>query len=156
MKIWIAALGSRASGTYESLAGTYLQRCAPLVAGPGVKEAITDRLFRSEAAFWDAVEGERSRTAPVIVLLDESGRQMDSEAFAGWLGRQRDEGKQLLIFALGPADGWSEASKQRAALLLSLSAMTMAHELARVVICEQLYRALTILAGHPYHRGKQK
>lgn len=156
MKIWVAAMGSRARGSYEDLAGTYLQRCAPLVAGSGAKDAITDRLFRSEAAFWETVEREQARTAPLVVLLDEGGRQMDSEAFAGWLGRQRDEGKQLVIFALGPADGWSEASKKRAGLLLSLSAMTMAHELARVVICEQLYRALTILAGHPYHRGTQK
>jgi 23S rRNA (pseudouridine1915-N3)-methyltransferase len=153
MRVWIAALGSRAGEAYESLARTYMQRSGALLAA---KEAVSDRLFRSEAAFWEAVEREKARTPPLVVLLDEQGRQLASEAFAAWLGRQRDEGKQLVIFALGPADGWSEGSKKRAEMLLSLSAMTMAHELARVVICEQVYRALTILAGHPYHRGQHK
>ena len=79
--------------------------------------------------------------------------QMTSETFARWLGRERDEGRQLIVFAIGPADGWSEDSRKRAAQLLSLGPMTMAHELARVVLAEQIYRALTILSGHPYHRA---
>jgi 23S rRNA (pseudouridine1915-N3)-methyltransferase len=57
-----------------------------------------------------------------------------------------------MIFAVGPADGWSEAARAQAGLLLSLGAMTLAHALARLVMAEQIYRALTILAGHPYHR----
>ena len=89
----------------------------------------------------------------MIVLLDERGRAMTSQQFAAWLGRERDEGRQRIVFAIGPADGWPAESKKHAGLLLSLGAMTMAHELARVVLCEQLYRALTILAGHPYHRA---
>ena len=77
---------------------------------------------------------------------------MSSESFAQWLGRERDQGRQLLIFAIGPGDGWSQDSRRRAVEALSLGPMTLAHELARVVLCEQIYRALTILAGHPYHR----
>jgi 23S rRNA (pseudouridine1915-N3)-methyltransferase len=78
---------------------------------------------------------------------------MSSEAFAEWLGRERDQGRQLLIFAIGPGDGWSQDSRRRPAEKVSLGPMTLAHELARVVLCEQIYRALTILAGHPYHRA---
>jgi 23S rRNA (pseudouridine1915-N3)-methyltransferase len=78
---------------------------------------------------------------------------MTSEAFAGWLGARRDEGTQHLVFAIGPADGWSEATREHAQLLLSLGLMTLAHALARLVAAEQLYRAFTILSGHPYHAG---
>lgn len=99
------------------------------------------------------MEHERARTPPMFVLLDERGKQMSSETFAKWLGRERDEGRQLIVFAIGSADGWSEDSRRRATSVLSLGPMTLAHELARVVVCEQIYRALTILAGHPYHRS---
>jgi 23S rRNA (pseudouridine1915-N3)-methyltransferase len=89
----------------------------------------------------------------VAVLLDSRGRQMSSEGFAAWLGGKRDEGTQQMVFAVGPASGWSEDARQRAQLLLSLGPMTMAHDLARLVAAEQLYRAFTILTGHPYHGG---
>jgi 23S rRNA (pseudouridine1915-N3)-methyltransferase len=89
----------------------------------------------------------------VLVLLDERGKQFSSEALADWIGRQRDEGQQRIVFGVGPADGWPAAHRSRAGLLLSLSPMTLPHELARVVLSEQLYRAFTILAGHPYHRN---
>ena len=78
---------------------------------------------------------------------------MSSEAFASWLGARRDEGSQHIVFAIGPANGWSEAARKRAHLLFSLGSMTMAHALARLVIAEQIYRAYTILTGHPYHGG---
>ncbi len=68
-------------------------------------------------------------------------------------GRQRNEGAQQIVFAIGPANGWSEAARQRAQLLLSLGPMTLAHSLARLVMAEQVYRAFTILTGHPYHTG---
>jgi 23S rRNA (pseudouridine1915-N3)-methyltransferase len=89
----------------------------------------------------------------VAVLLDSRGRQMTSEAFAAWLGARRDQGAQHIVFAIGPADGWSAAALEKAQLQLSLGPMTMAHALARLVVAEQLYRAFTILTGHPYHSG---
>jgi 23S rRNA (pseudouridine1915-N3)-methyltransferase len=154
VKIWIAAIGARPREGFDELARLYLDRIAPLLPG---KSGVDAPLFRSEEALWEAIERERARTTPLIVLLDERGKTMHSEDFAQWLGRERDEGRQLIVFAIGPADGWSAASRKRAALLLSLGPMTMAHELARVVLAEQIYRALTILAGHPYHRsGAQK
>ncbi len=154
MRIQIAAIGARPRAGFAELARMYLERIEPLLPGAG-KAAVEAPMFRSEEALWEAVERERARTAPMIVLLDERGKQMASEAFASWLGRERDAGRQLILFAIGPADGWSAESRKRASLLLSLGPMTMAHELARVVIAEQVYRALTILAGHPYHRGSQ-
>ena len=96
---------------------------------------------------------QQGRTAAVAVLFDSRGRQMTSEAFAAWLGARRDEGTQHIVFAIGPASGWSEPARERAQLLLSLGSMTLAHALARLVAAEQLYRAFTILTGHPYHAG---
>ena len=78
---------------------------------------------------------------------------MSSEQLAAWIGRERDAGMQHLHFAIGPADGWSKDMRDRADLLLSFGPMTFPHELARVMLAEQLYRAFTILAGHPYHGG---
>lgn len=153
MRIWIVALGSKARDTYDQIAGIYLDRLAAYVPSSGGRSGLETLQFRSEKVFWDAVNLEHQRTAPLVVLLDEAGRNMASAAFARWLGRQRSEGRQLLIFATGPADGWSEASRARAGMLLSLGPMTLPHELARVVLCEQVYRAFTILAGHPYHRS---
>jgi 23S rRNA (pseudouridine1915-N3)-methyltransferase len=101
----------------------------------------------------DWLDRQRARTAPVAVLLDSRGKQMTSEVFAAWLGTRRDEGAQHIVFAIGPANGWSELTRKRAQLLLSLGPMTLAHSLARMVMAEQLYRAFTILTGHPYHAG---
>jgi 23S rRNA (pseudouridine1915-N3)-methyltransferase len=87
------------------------------------------------------------------VMLDSRGKQLSSEDLAEFIRDHRDRGTQELIFAIGPADGWSETARKHAGLLLSLGKMTLPHELARVVLAEQLYRAFTILAGHPYHSG---
>lgn len=107
----------------------------------------------SEAAFFGWVERQSGRTAPVLILLDRGGRQLASEEFAAHLGRLRDSGTQTVVLAIGPADGWSADARGRAGLLLSFGPITLPHELARVVLAEQVYRALTILAGHPYHSG---
>lgn len=164
MRIWIAAISSRPRDTFEELARIYLDRIAPLLPGGAAKSAVETPLFRSEEAFREALDRERARTPPRVVLLDERGTQRDSAAFASWLGREIDEGRQLIVFAIGPADGWSRQNPvtdptpaknpgRPDAMRLSLGPMTMAHELARVVLCEQVYRALTILKGHPYHRN---
>lgn len=156
MKLRIAAIGSRPREAFEDLTQMYLDRIGALL--PGAKSSVDAPLYRSEDAFAEALDRERTRTAPFVVLLDERGKQLSSEAFAAWLGRERDGGRQLIVFAIGPADGWS-AHRPRADMTLSLGTMTMPHELARVAICEQVYRALTILGGHPYHRegaGRQK
>lgn len=134
------------SERFDGLAAEYLERLQPYA------EADT-QVFKTGAALFEWSERLKARTPPMVVLLDERGKPLSSDALAGWLKGQRDEGLQRIIFAVGPADGWSNAERARAGLLLSLGPMTLPHELARVVVSEQLYRAFTILAGHPYHRG---
>jgi 23S rRNA (pseudouridine1915-N3)-methyltransferase len=113
-------------------------------------------VFRSERALLESVARLRGRTEAVVVLLDERDRQMTSAALAEWLGVRRNEGAQHIVFAVGPADGWSEEARaegKRRGGLLSLGPMTLAHQLAPLVMAEQLYRACTILTGPPYRRG---
>ena len=87
------------------------------------------------------------------VLLDERGKTLSSEAFAAILGRWRDEGVREARFVLGAADGHTDDDRAAADLLLAMGAMTWPHLLARAMLMEQLYRATTIVAGHPYHRS---
>ncbi len=87
------------------------------------------------------------------VLLDERGRDLSSEDFAAILGRWRDDGMRECRFFLGAADGHSEEERREADLLLAYGSATWPHLLARAMLAEQLYRATTILAGHPYHRS---
>ena len=115
--------------------------------------ATGSEAFRNEQALLDWIDKLQGRTTPILIFLDSRGRQMSSEAFAAWLGKRRDDGAQHLVFAIGPADGWSAEARGRATLLLSLGPMTLAHSLARLVLAEQIYRATTILSGHPYHSG---
>jgi 23S rRNA (pseudouridine1915-N3)-methyltransferase len=87
-----------------------------------------------------------------LVALDEGGRAQSSAAFADLVRRQRDDAMPVLALAIGGPDGHGKAVLAAAQLKLSLGAMTLPHGLARVVVVEQLYRAATIIAGHPYHR----
>ena len=111
---------------------------------------VDQEQFASEAAMRKSLQ-KSGRLPAKLILLDAGGRTMSSEELAAWIGRMRDTGTQHLQFAIGPADGWSKESRDRANLLLSFGPMTFPHELARVMLVEQLYRAFTILAGHPYH-----
>jgi 23S rRNA (pseudouridine1915-N3)-methyltransferase len=107
----------------------------------------------SEAALLKLVERSGGRTQPVLVLLDSRGRQLTSEEIANFLEYHQSHDTQELLFAVGPADGWSDATRQSAKAVLSFGKITLPHELARVVLLEQLYRGFTILKGHPYHGG---
>jgi 23S rRNA (pseudouridine1915-N3)-methyltransferase len=110
--------------------------------------------LRSEAALLELLGKERTR--PLLVRLDSRGRQMSSEELSAFVRTQQEHGTQLLVFAVGPADGWNESlwrDSEVSGHTLSLGKMTLAHEIARIVLLEQVYRALTILAGHPYHLG---
>ena len=88
----------------------------------------------------------------VLIALDERGKALNSRKFSGLLSQYRDRSIPEMVFVLGGPDGQGEGVLQRAAVTLSLSAMTMPHGLARAVLCEQVYRAMTILGNHPYHR----
>jgi 23S rRNA (pseudouridine1915-N3)-methyltransferase len=93
------------------------------------------------------LDADRAATA---LLLDASGKQQNSESLAKWLGDQRDRGTREVIFVCGDADGFPEILRKRVAQKISLSPMTYSHELARVMLAEQLYRAFAILSGSPY------
>jgi len=148
MELILAHVGARIPGgdEFRTLSELYLQRASAFMPS----EAMG---FRSEQNLLEWLERKSGRMLPVAVLLDSRGRQMTSEAFAGWIGERRDQGARQIAFAVGPASGWSDEARRRAQLLLSLGPMTMAHALARLVLAEQIYRACTILAGHPYHSG---
>jgi 23S rRNA (pseudouridine1915-N3)-methyltransferase len=91
--------------------------------------------------------------ATAVVLLDAAGKHFSTAEFAKWIGAQRDRGgAQALVFLCGGAAGFPEELRRAATAKLSLSSMTMPHELARVVLAEQIYRAFTILGGHPYSK----
>jgi 23S rRNA (pseudouridine1915-N3)-methyltransferase len=146
MQIVLAHIGAKPSSRdpFDQLVTTYFQRCAAFAR-------CEEQSFRSEDALFEWIDRQQRRAPAVTVLLDSRGRHMTSESFAEWLGKQRDTATQQIVFSVGPANGWSDASRKRASLQLSLGPMTLAHALARVVLAEQIYRAFTILSGHPYH-----
>lgn len=111
---------------------------------------LSQQQYADETAMFAALD-KPGHSASRLILLDARGRTLSSEQLAEWVGRERDNGAPHLQFAIGPADGWSAAARKRADLLLSFGPMTFPHELARLMLAEQLYRAFTILAGHPYH-----
>ncbi len=148
MQLTIGYIGARASARDEAgvLTQGYVQRASVFIPCEAT-------CFRTESELMAWLDHKPGRIAPVAVLLDSRGRQMSSEVFASWIGTRRDEGARHILFAIGPADGWSETARKRTQLLLSLGPMTLAHSLARLVLAEQIYRACTILVGHPYHTG---
>ena len=158
MRLTIAAVGRLKDGAERVLVDRYLKRLAGAKAlglGPvAEKEAAEAR--QSTALERQADEAARllkfAGDADLMIALDERGKAMTSAAFATWLGSRRDDGRRHAAFLIGGPDGHGPAVREKAQLLLSLSPMTLAHGLARAVLAEQLYRATTILAGHPYHR----
>jgi 23S rRNA (pseudouridine1915-N3)-methyltransferase len=146
VKLRIAWIGRTRSSPIQSLTAEYLKRLSRY-AGCDALELM------SEAALLKLVEKSASRTQPVLVLLDSRGRQLTSEEIANFLEYHQSHGTQELLFAVGPADGWSGTTRAAANNILSFGNITLPHELARVVLLEQLYRGFTILKGHPYHGG---
>jgi 23S rRNA (pseudouridine1915-N3)-methyltransferase len=112
---------------------------------------VKEEIFLNEERFTAALD-RRQRPA-FLILLDQRGEQFSSTRFAARLRDLQDSGQQELLVCIGPADGWSDATRKRASLLLSFGPMTLPHQMAYLVLGEQVYRAYTILAGHPYHSG---
>ena len=142
MKLRIAWVGKTKEAAVQDLTDEYLARLSHY-------SQSESRELKSEEALFEMLDREPRK--PTLVMLDQRGRQFTSEEFAELLNDQQERATPLLIFAVGPADGFSEAARQRANLILSFGKMTLAHEIARIVLLEQLYRAFTILKGHPYH-----
>lgn len=140
MKLRVLAVGKLKDAGLEALCETYVKRSRSLLP-------IDRRAMRDNAA----VLAEAAKTCDRTVVLDERGEQVTSEALSQWLSRWREEGVRQVAFVIGDAHGFSEDDRRSAARVLGLSRLTLPHRLAQVLLCEQLYRVGTILAGHPYH-----
>lgn len=152
LNITIAAIGRARSGPEQALFETYAARLPWKIAVKELeikKELAADvrRAREGELLLGAIPEGAR------VVALDERGKGEGSAAFAARLGRWRDDGIRAVAFLIGGADGLDEPVRKRADLVLSLGAMTWPHLLVRGLLAEQLYRAHSILSGHPYHRA---
>ena len=141
MKLKIAWIGKTKDPAIQSLTTEYLKRISRYAEVEGLPLADEGALLKLR---------DRSRPVPSLALLDSRGKQLSSEEFAKFL---EDRNPQALVLAIGPADGFSDAARKAASTILSLGKMTLPHELARIVLLEQVYRAFTILKGHPYHTG---
>ena len=159
MRVVVVAIGRLKQGPERELAERYRERFDDIgrklgFHGLEVHEIAESRARDSatriaeEAAAISALIPEKY----VLVALDERGQNVDSAAFARHLGRWRDEGANT-IFTIGGADGLSPDLQRKAKLRIAFGSATWPHQMVRVMLLEQIYRAATILAGHPYHRA---
>jgi 23S rRNA (pseudouridine1915-N3)-methyltransferase len=154
MRIDLIAVGSMKEPHYRAAAEEYLKRLRPY-ADVRVTE-VPDRDLSRDESRAVAEEGagilKSVRARAYVVALDADGSQMDSDAFSAWLQRRMNEGDSNLSFVVGGAAGLSPDVRAASRERLSLSRMTLPHQLARVVLLEQVYRAFRIMRGEPYHR----
>jgi 23S rRNA (pseudouridine1915-N3)-methyltransferase len=151
VKLLIAAIGRAARGPERDLYEHYAARIRWPLALRELEEKRklppAQMILRESELLLEAVPAKA-----VLVALDRRGKVVDSEAFAGQLGRWRDDSVSDIAFLVGGADGHAETLLKRASLVVSFGAMTWPHLLARAMLAEQIYRAQQLLAGHPYHR----
>ncbi|HUB01886.1 MAG TPA: 23S rRNA (pseudouridine(1915)-N(3))-methyltransferase RlmH [Terriglobales bacterium] len=145
MKIKVAWIGKTKEPAIQSLTDEYLKRISRYAEIEGLS-------LRDESALLALSRGEKGKDRHRLILLDSRGKQLSSEELAAFI-----ESEQVntipLLFAIGSSDGFSDEVRRHATWILSLGKMTLPHELARVVVLEQIYRAFTILKNHPYHLG---
>jgi 23S rRNA (pseudouridine1915-N3)-methyltransferase len=160
MRLLIAAIGKLKQGPERDLFAHYLGRAEAagrkLHLSPlNVMEVAESRAATAKARMQAEAEALLTKipVSQKLVCLDPGGGAISSEALARLLAKYRDDGVEGVAFAIGGADGLANEALAKAAKVLSLGPMTLPHGLARIVLAEQLYRAATILAGHPYHRG---
>jgi 23S rRNA (pseudouridine1915-N3)-methyltransferase len=156
MRMFLIAVGTRMSAWvkagFDEYAVRFPRECPlqllEIPAGKRGKSGILERLVREEGERILAAVPKGAR----LIALDAGGRQWDTEQLAGELARWRQEGRDLALMIGGP-DGLDSACRARAELTWSLSRLTLPHPLVRIIVAEQLYRALSLLQQHPYHRG---
>ncbi len=160
MRVGLFAVGRLKAGPEKELAARYFDRFAK--AGPpvGLELSRISEVSESRASSAETRKRDEAQMldkalpdAAILVLLDERGKALGSEEFANLLGQYRDQGKRDLVIAIGGADGLDPELRSRADATISFGKMTWPHQLVRILIAEQLYRAVTILSGHPYHRA---
>jgi len=159
MRIAIHAVGRMKAGPERDLAARYLDRFAKSGPAIGLDWAGLTEIAESRAQAASQRKAEEGRAlltvsdGAALILLDETGKNFSSEQFANRLGTLRDGGQRTAMFAIGGADGHDPDIRSRAELTLSFGAATWPHQMVRIMLAEQLYRAATILSGHPYHRA---
>lgn len=160
MRVIIAAVGKLKDGGERDLLDRYYKRFDQSGRALGLGPLTITELPESRLPETDARKADEAARllkaigdAAVIIALDEHGALYASDAFAKLIGKHRDDGIKSLALLIGGPDGHGPAALTAAHLKLSLGKMTLTHGLARVILAEQLYRATTILSGHPYHRA---
>jgi 23S rRNA (pseudouridine1915-N3)-methyltransferase len=162
MQLSIFAIGRMKSGPERELVARYLERFEK--SAPAIGLGLSGLVEKPESRFGDAPQRKReeaswltshldAQPSTVLVLLDETGKSLASEVLAKTIAAKRDLGTRHMVFAIGGADGHDEALKSRAELVLSFGSATWPHQMVRIMLAEQLYRTVTILTGHPYHRA---
>ncbi|WP_333825240.1 23S rRNA (pseudouridine(1915)-N(3))-methyltransferase RlmH [Pinisolibacter sp.] len=159
MRVTIAAVGRMKTGPERELLDRYVDRAGKQGRSLGITRVEVREIGESRGARADDRRAEEAAALldglaerATVIALDERGRTMGSDAFAAFLGDRIAEGRDLAIL-IGGADGHGEAVRTRADLVLAFGAMTWPHQIVRILAAEQIYRATTILAGHPYHRA---
>jgi 23S rRNA (pseudouridine1915-N3)-methyltransferase len=160
MRILIVAVGRLKQGPERELAASYHKRAEKIGRAFGLREIEIVEIRESRAGDVERRRVEESIAIAnliperaTIVILDEQGQNLDSTTLAGRLREWRAEDRPAVCFLIGSADGLAASLNERAQLKLAFGHATWPHQLVRIMLLEQLYRAGTILAGHPYHRG---
>jgi len=160
MRVIVIAVGRLKQGPERELAERYRDRFDDLGRKLGFRGIDIHELSESRARDTATRMAEEAAAIAgaipeksLLVTLDERGQNVDSATFAGHLGRWRDESTANSVFVIGGADGLSPELQRKAKLKIAFGAATWPHQIVRVLLLEQLYRAATILAGHPYHRA---
>ena len=160
MKLTLLAIGRLKSGPERDLVERYRTRADGIARGLGFGALQITEL--PEGRERSAAERQRSEADAILsrvggamlVAFDERGASLGSPEFAAQIGEWRDRGRSDLAMVIGGPDGLHEDVRTRAGRVLSFGRLTLPHGLVRVLVCEQIYRVLTILSGHPYHRGE--
>lgn len=158
MRLLIVAVGRMKSGPEAELAERYSERAAKAGRSLGFRsldivQIDESRLADAAARKADEAAAIRRHASGRLIVLDERGEAMGSESFANLVGGWKDAGESATTLVVGGPDGLDPALRREADRALCFGAMTWPHQLVRVMALEQIYRAMTILSGHPYHRA---
>ena len=159
MRLAVIAVGRLKDGPERELCERYRERASTLgrglgLTGPDIIEIAESRGRRAEERKREEAAAITTKLSPgLVIALDERGGSLGSDAFAARIGAARDAGTAAVTLVIGGADGLAAELRGAAGLTLAFGALTIPHQLVRVLVLEQLYRTMTILAGHPYHRA---
>ncbi|WP_299809674.1 23S rRNA (pseudouridine(1915)-N(3))-methyltransferase RlmH [uncultured Roseibium sp.] len=159
MRFTLSCIGRMKAGADRDLLDRYLDRARKSGRGLGVIDVLLNEMPESRAQRAEDRKAEEAgsilatlQSGARLVVLDENGRNMSSPDFSRTLETWKNDGVPDIVFAIGGADGHGVEVLARADLKLALGAMTWPHQIARILLAEQIYRAMTIQSGHPYHR----